>query len=279
MIIRGLSKGSLWKRYNTTLPSRANPAFTIRAALFVASIFFISPGPAKAGSVIAALNRASLGAAEVLDWGGFGPAFTDVTSGSILPAAGVVVTVSQPLYGMQVRQQDALSASIGGWNGDFLPGQYLLTNWNSPNAITLSFSTPVYGAGLQIEPGQVQDLPAPFTAFVTAFSGDSVLAQFSVQGDRSLGYDDSAPFLGILSTTANITSIRYSVSVQTNGPYTGDLGLNFLSIETAAPAPEPNSQFIALGGIVLGVALFGYRRQGKSTVNRVGVLGNARTIL
>lgn len=144
---------------------------------------------AQADSLGAVNNRVDLIGSETLDWGDFGPVFTSVAPGSSLTiASGLIVTVTEPEYELQIRQEGAPGSSAGGWNGDFLLGQDLLTNtnWNSPFAVTISFSTPVFGAGLQIEPGQVQDLPAPFTATVTAFDGATVLGQFSTTGTRSL---------------------------------------------------------------------------------------------
>jgi hypothetical protein len=203
---------------------------------------------AHAGTLSAVTSRSGLSTNEILDWAGFGPAFTDIDDGATIASpSGLVVTVTQPYYGLQIRQEGAPT----GWFGDFLPGQSLLTNWNSPFSVTLSFSSPIFGAGVQIEPGQVQDLPAPFTAFVTAYNGSDVVAQFFTTGTRSMGHDGSAPFLGVMSNVAEITSLNYRVVTQTNGPDTGDLGMNFLSLETTAPTPEPHTVKITGSGIVL----------------------------
>jgi hypothetical protein len=224
---------------------------------------------AQADIIRAVNNRAALTDSETLDWGEFGPAYTSVAVGaSLTTASGLVVTVSQPEYEMEVRQEDPHGSSAGGWSGDFLTGQDLLTNWNSPFAVTISFSTPVFGAGLQIEPGQVQDLPAPFTATVTAFDGATVLGQFSTTGIRSNNDDGSAPFLGVASDTADITSLTYSVRVQTNGPEAGDLGMNFLSVETLA-TPEPSS--VLLSATCSAILAFGAllsRRQMRRSARR-----------
>ena len=134
------------------------------------------------------------------------------------------MTVSQPYYGLQVRQQVPPSIPNGGFYGDFLPGQTVLTNWNSPFAVTLSFSQPIFGAGLQVEPAQVDQKNAPFTAYVTAYDGTVVIAQFSTDGILSRSHDGSAPFLGVMSDAADITSLTYRVVAHTHGPQEGDLG-------------------------------------------------------
>jgi len=215
-------------------------------------LVLLSERPAQSTTLIAVTTRAALSVDETLDWGEFGPADTDIVSGSTLTmASGLIVTVSQPYYGLQVRQEDLPANLSGSWSGDFLPYQYLLTNWNSPFPVTLSFSQPIFGAGVQIEPGQVDDLPAPFTAYVTAYDGSTIVGQFSTDGIRSRDDNGSAPFLGVSSDTAAITSLTYRVVTQTNGTQAGDLGMNFLSIESVAPVPEPCSILLVVGSLAM----------------------------
>lgn len=229
------------------------------AAILFAAIFI--SGSARAGSISQVTTRANLQADETLDWGGFGAADTGVVSGSTLTtSSGMVVTVTQPFYEMQIRQEGLATYLSGWWLGDFLPGQVLLTNWNSPFAVTLGFSRPIFGAGLQIEPGQVSSYPTPFTAIVTAFAGDTMLGRYSVEGSRSFHEDGSAPFLGIADDVPEITSLLFQVSVHSNSPYTGDLGMNFLSLQTAAPVPEPSSGCLGGCGLMLGLVLWHKRK-------------------
>lgn len=204
-------------------------------------------------------SRTNLFANETLDWSGFGPPGTDLISGSaLITGSGLTVTVTQPFYGLQVRQETPPAVPDGAWSGDFLPGQAVLTNWNSPFAVILSFSRPVFGAGVQIEPGQVQGLPVEFTAFVTAFDGATVIGQFSTDGIRSLGHDGSAPFLGVEGGSAMVTSLTYRVVAYTNGPDAGDLGMNLLSIETSVPVPEPCTGLLVESGLA-AIVLVGRR--------------------
>ena len=191
--------------------------------------------PCQADSINAVMNRLDMPATETLDWSAFGPAFEGITSNSsVTTSSGLFVTVSQPGYSLQVRQENSVGLD-GGWNGDFLPGQYLLTNWNSPNPVTISFSMPIFGAGMQIEPGQVQDRRAPFIAFVTAYNGNTVLGQFSTNGTESYAHDNSAPFLGVQSSTATITSLTYRVSVDGQD----DLNDHLVSGDSLLRSPSP----------------------------------------
>ena len=157
-------------------------------------------------------------------------------------STGITITVSQPEYSLQVREAGAE------FPGDFLPGTPLLTNWNSPFPITLSFSQALFGSVLQVEPGQVQDTPAPFTAYLSAYEGSTLLGTVSVSGTKSHSSDGSAPFIGVEASCACITSEVVRVSVSTNGPYTGDLGVGPLSIQSA---PEPPPSALLLVGLAM----------------------------
>lgn len=220
---------------------------TSKLPLFACLLALVSAPAVRAGSVNVVTTRASLPADETTDWSGFGPEYTDVNGGSTLTTmSGLVVTVSES-DGMQIRQEGS------GFTGNFLPGQCLLTNWNSPSALTISFSSPIFGAGVQIEPAQVQDLPAPFTASVSAYDGSILIGQFSTTGTRSSSQDGSAPFLGVMGDTAEITSLTYRAVAQTNGPTENDLAMNFLSLETSAPVPEPSPFALVTGGLVFAL--------------------------
>ena len=214
--------------------------------------FATTVSPVYADSIGVVTSRSDLPANETLDWSGFGSLDTEISgAGSLTTLSGLVVTVSQPEYAFGLALEGLSPFSTGGWKGDFLPGQYLLSNTNSPFAITLSFSQPIFGAGVQIEPGQEVQLSIGFTAYVTAYNGTTVLGQFSTTGTRTINEDGSAPFLGVRSDIAEITSLTYRVVVPSNVPSTGDLGMNFLSLETVAPVPEPSGILLEACGLSL----------------------------
>jgi hypothetical protein len=59
------------------------------------------------------------------------------------------------------------------------------------------------GAGAYIQ----GDLIGNFSATVTVYFGATALGSFSISGANNAAQDGSAPFLGILSDSANITSL------------------------------------------------------------------------
>lgn len=214
---------------------------------------------AWADSITAITNRDALQANQVIGWDLFGAPYAGVLSGSSIDDGGLALTVTQPFYGFQIRQQDWPGTDLG-FSGDFLPGQILLTDWNSPFPVTISFSKPIFGAGLQVEPGQVDDLPAPFTVYLGAYDNGNLIGEFSTTGIKSRAADGSAPFLGVLSKHKEITSLTYRVVTQTNGPTAGDLGMNFLSVRTTPPlssVPEPPTAAMVLGGLAIISSILG----------------------
>ena len=217
----------------------------------------IVASPLYADSIGIVTDRTDLPANETLDWSQFGSLDTEIHDpASLTTSSGLVVTVSQPEYEFGLALEGLPGNENGSWKGDFLPGQYLLANINSPFALTLSFSQPIFGAGLQIDPGLIGGtLPEGFTAYVTAYDGATVLGQFSTTGTRTLNEDGSAPFLGVASDTADITSLSYSVFVQFNGSTESYYAMNFLSLETVAPVPEPSSTMLTISGLALLAAL------------------------
>ena len=213
----------------------------------------VAVGRIHADSIGVVTARTELPANETLDWSGFGSLGTEIPDpASLATASGLIVTVSQPEYEFGLALEGLPGNQNGWWKGDFLPGQYLLANTNSPFALTLSFSQPIFGAGVQIDPGlEGGQLPEGFTAYVTAYDGATVLGQFSTTGTRTLNEDGSAPFLGVVSDTADITSLTYRVVVQFNGSTGSDYAMNFLSLETSAPVSEPSGILLAASGLAL----------------------------
>ncbi|MDJ0733813.1 MAG: VPDSG-CTERM sorting domain-containing protein [Nostocaceae cyanobacterium] len=75
--------------------------------------------------------------------------------------------------------------------------------------LTITFDTPVTGAGTQI----AVDDTANFTVFISAFDENNhLLGTFAQPGTSSLELDNSAIFLGVVSHTSNIKTLVYSSS-------------------------------------------------------------------
>src|SRR5262249_16378721 len=138
---------------------------------------------------------------------------------TILSTAGTSITVSKTQAGnFNVTTQ--LSAppyqGNGSWNGNFAEGDSVL--FTTPgddkalNAITLDCGwTPVAAGGAQIQPNS-RARPFNFTAQVDAFdAAGQRLVSFTEKGSVTDAADNSAIFIGISSTSANISRIALSI--------------------------------------------------------------------
>lgn len=138
--------------------------------------------------------------------------------------------------------------------GNFLPGDSVFWMFGS-RTVTFTFGPPpnfgasVSGFGTHLTgAGSAQWIlgaAVPFTIVMQAFNGTTLLGTFSTSGLYTLNPDGSVPFLGVSSTTANITSVTMTV---TGGPWDpvldfGTVAFDSLLVRTGslAPALQVNS--------------------------------------
>jgi hypothetical protein len=205
-------------------------------------------------------SRTALAGTDSVNWGTLGPNGRIVANPFTIPSTtGRSISVSKPTAdGFEVLVQGT------GWRGNFAPGDSLLWTHDQgsklDNPITLDFGTTAVAAG----GAQIQlDFQEPsFTAKVEAFdaTGKS-LASVTEQGISTSTSDDSAIFIGISSSSANISRIALSIKV---GEAKGDFAINKFDFRTspltaappaAAPAirqPAPPLDLAPLASSLLG---------------------------
>ncbi|MEB3255970.1 MAG: hypothetical protein VKJ05_06240 [Synechococcaceae cyanobacterium] len=180
------------------------------------------------------------GASAVLnsfDWSSLGAAGTIPTNPFTINASlpSLNTTASQPSNLMRIARQST------DWQGNFAPGDYLLTTQGNNGPITFSFNQPVAGAGTQIQAAKYGYFQAKIEAFNVA--GIS-LGSFTADGMSDAYSDDSAIYIGVSDTTATISKLVLSVPlagiVSTD---VNDFAINTLEILSptpqATPAPLP----------------------------------------
>jgi hypothetical protein len=208
---------------------------------FLALLFLVGAGSAHA-SVILVTSPAALGANDSIDWGQLGPSFTSLTSPqSVVSGGGLNATVSSSGGVFERRDQG------NGWNGNFAFGTPLLwtTTTGGPD-ITVTFATPVSGAGAQIQ----ADFFGDFTAQIILNGG--ALGTFTENGTSNGNNDNSAIFIGALSSIADITTIEFSLTSAVNNP--NDFAIGTLALNTTGGAvPEPSS-LVLLGTVLAALA-------------------------
>jgi hypothetical protein len=225
-----------------------------------AAIALASAGVLSADTTVGTTTRA--GYNDSTDWGQLGacnqsvaPTFTATSVG------GLTVTGSDASGHVQEDIQRNADNTGGctydGWYGNFAPGANMLYTGFEDSVgsgpITLGFSSPVSGAGLQIGNSPY----GAFTATIDAYNGATLLGTFTEVGVETNAADNSAIFIGINDLTGpDITSIVIGVPG-------GDFSVNQLSLLTNAnTVPEPSSVGMAL---LLGLGVIGAARRWGTT--------------
>ncbi len=175
------------------------------------------------------------------DWGQLGPCMTAIpnpfAATSSAGGLGITGTFAGPGIG-QVRVQ-----TLCGWGGNFASGDILVwTNAPGQGPLTLSFDSPIVGAGAQIQ----ANFFGAFTAQIEAFNGNTSLGSFTEDGVSTPSGDNSAIFIGLKDLDgANVTSIVFSLTAAVADPM--DFAINKLSLDTGAPVSKPKGSSAASG--------------------------------
>lgn len=212
---------------------------------------------ASHGAIITQVTSAgSLAADDFINWGqlGSGPDTTVVPlPTSVVSDLGKSATISDVPVCWAVEQGSS-------WAGNFTPGERLFYQ-PFAGSYTISFATPVQGAGFNIQAGYY----GVFTATLSAYgSGNVLFDTVQVTGNSTGDADGSAVFLGLTSDLADITAITINAQQIVN-PLEGIIDTSFAInqlqiVSNVAPVPEPASaSILVLGGATM--LLLGRRRR------------------
>lgn len=209
------------------------------------------------GQVTPVSSVSDLNSNDQIDWGQLGPNFNTTPSPTGVASEGglsaIVTDGDFDVDGNQLLRLDQGS----GFYGNFAAGDQLLYNIGPDpnigpvNPLVVDFADPVFGAGAQIQPGY----EGAFTAIVSAYdSTNTLLGSFDFSGFSSITDpgDGSAIFVGVSSTTADISSISFS-DFADNGIGSGlqDNGTNDVLIDTlylnTNNVPDAGNTFLLLG--------------------------------
>ena len=197
-------------------------------------------------------SRAGLSGTDSVDWSTAGAEFSNPSNPfTIMSTMGDTLTVSEASNTFERRNQST------GWAGNFASGDALLWTGGSNGPVTITFGTPVSGAGAQI----MSDFFGAFTAEIDAYdSSNMLLGTVTENGVSNSNDDNSAIFIGAQDLATPIAKMVFSLSFASNQPT--DFAINRLDLTTAAPmsTPEPGSVAMLVGMGLSGAGFLARRR-------------------
>ncbi|HYM33080.1 MAG TPA: PEP-CTERM sorting domain-containing protein [Candidatus Cybelea sp.] len=212
------------------LPTRWKLASSVAGIIALGWIGVVTR-PAEA-TVIQINSRATfdaLGAIVPVDWGAFGPTGTSISTPDSRTIGGITVGVASS-QGVLARLDEG-----SGFTGTFAVGDHLLADAGSKSdTFIVSFGSPVRGFGTQIDAHYIS---GAFTGFVEVFTASNVkifTANFS--GNGTTAEDNSAPFVGVESSAADISFAEFFVNQTLPLLPAGALAINRLDVLVPEPA-------------------------------------------
>lgn len=226
---------------------------SVATACVATSAFFAQVSSALPGyfQVHNRANFAALPGRHILvDWSSFGPAGTIIST----PDTRAFPTGAGPEYVGVSSSQGALAIHQEGvdYTGDFLPGEYLLTDAGSQSdSFVIHFNPGVLAFGFQVDPHYIT---GPWTGSIKLDVHYGLTIPIS--GIANDAEDGSAPFIGFVNNRPGINSVTVTINQTDPGlpQRAGALAINMMDVIV----PEPPS--IALAAAAL-MALAGYRRR------------------
>lgn len=213
--------------------------------ILASSMLAISPA---SGGTALVTSSAALGGNDLIDWASLGPDNSYVSPfTSSTTVNGRDYIVSQGGVSFYRLEQGTT------WMGNFAPGAPVL--WNSfSGEVRIVFLSDVYGLGAQIQAKYARNFVARITAYDNLFNP---LGSYTRQGNSTDLGDNSAIYIGLLSTQRNIRRVVLSLDSASAYPEAFAIG----NVDVAS-APEPAT--ISLLGVALAVGGLSLARRKKA---------------
>jgi hypothetical protein len=225
-------------------------SFAALTGLAVILMSVLIPQAANA-TLVQASSRAALGSNLTINWGVFGPAGTTLSCACDKVVGPLDVHINGS-SGELDRFDEGTDCT-----GNFAVGDQLLSQPFLSDEMTIGFSTPVDAVGTQIQPLYYI---GSFTGFISVLTNDGANAVFSVSGNSTAAEDNSAPFIGVTSTVADITGVRFFADIGNPAfPREGAIAINQLDVDVPIAVPEPKTMALFMAATL--AVLFVSRRK------------------
>lgn len=217
--------------------------------------YLLLPVSSAFAEITQVTSREGLSSNDFVDWSSFGQPGTLVPSGSFAFSGiyGLMINVS--ILGNLPNDLKCLSQGNGG-EGNFAPGDNLLSTNGGNAPVIIDFPVDIFGAGVQVQTNAPS--PSPIVGFIFAYDKDGNLLQtFTNTGRSTNAADNSAPFVGITDSYMRIHRLVLSAA---SGSEQNDFLFNKLDfwvdpsvINTVMPPGAPLPRAVLLFGSGLGV--------------------------
>jgi hypothetical protein len=207
-------------------------------------------------------SPSDLPAGGSVDWASFGPEYTTINSGTVIPVNGIPglnMTMSNAGAG---QMESLVNCDFGGdcaWYGNFAAGARVLwvngtyysdTGWWAGNGpLTIQFDSPQRGVGFQA----MGDETGPFTATVCAYNSSNVLLGcVPFTGNGTGVADGSAAFMGVYDDAQEVSKVVIDAGGQL---YPHDFGISQLFISGARRSFIPATVTVPAGAMTAGFSI------------------------
>jgi len=216
------------------------------------------------GSAILVTDPNTLNTSDVVNWAQLG-------IGEVSPTFFASTTDWESLSGRApsgtafVTKAGALATGPVAANDDLLvSGAGTASN---PSSLTLSFNSPVNGAGAYVEN---VDVGAAFTVRIQAFDGvSSVLSTVGLVSSDATG---DPIFVGVSDLSTEITKLIFTITDANGNPVAGSFALDKLYVQNVYTAPQqdppaqvPEPGVTLLVGPALLAVVFGVKKRSART--------------